>query len=1684
MVNKKKLLAMLLIFTLTFSYFAVVTEAIAATSFVSLFGGSSNKENENVEFQAYLQNGEETSNDLVSDVNNENLAIQLKLDVKNSGYLRNGKVEIKPQEAEELNFVIKEDNTIAQLANVQSLENNVLEFNKIESSSDALQISIPIQYEMEEYIKETKLKNTAKVIFSGIYVDDKGKENEISQEIELTLAWKDNRTAKIENEVSKYVQFGNDGVILQTIVKVDSSNENQNSLPTKETKLNINVPKINNIAPTQVDVVANSTIGTNGKGVGEVEFSSENCTYNEEEGTIQIKVENTKQFVAANQSDEYLKVEGEEIKQEERYYSKTGTDEYLLTYTFQNVQPSKQEMQVTSNIEAKIVTLSGVEAENKETIVTAEKANTYLLTEQTGNIISYRVENETPEISKMHAYLNKEVEMNTKISINVSSTEFVQEMIVEDIENAYINESENKVSTEDIYYKQISVNQSNFNEILGEDGNLQVLDTAGNILTTINKETAVDENGNYNVNFQDKISKIAIKTSAPINIGNLIITNKKAINNTMAKANYRDIKAITTTTLQKVTLNNVTKELENNTVTTQLKDTTTDFNLKIDTDTLSTATTNNNVEIRLELNNNKLTSDIYGNSIFEIEMPQYITALNITSANLLNGEGLELSNVETYTKDGKIIIKMIVNGKQTILNSGVLTNGTNILLNADIAVDMYAPTMDTVIKAYAYNSEATNYAHPIEYTIENSRTVAYQEASIKYSAPSGMIAVNTLSNYNNQGSQITSFKQGTKTDYIDIYSSAKTVTAEIALINNNENAVSNVTILGRIPFKGVKDFNTNESLGTTIDTTMISGLVSNGNNVGEFTIYYSSNGEATNDLSNANNAWTTNPENLASIKSYLIVPNDSNYQLEAKQNLRFTYQYEIPANLTHNQTIYGTFMVSYTNNLQETIQADLVGLTTGAGPELELNLATNTQTAKENDEIKLTATVKNVGQDIAQNVAVKIPVPTNTSFVSAEANRDNTNVQYANGNIIANIEKMATGSTIEINAVMKVGAINSDATTTTSAIVTAKDLGKELKSNEIKLSFLMNEIRVSQSINNTMSNNFVYNKGTNITVIIMVSNVSEEVKENLTLVTKVPKELKVEKAYEVRGISENQVPYDEATNQITWNIDKIRGNDSKQFNIEISAGDLSQGIIADTVCISTQLSGASIETIKANDININLGKSSISITQTSSTPTYITEGEMINYTFTIRNDGTTRANNVVLKDIIPDGLTVKEMSYESDGNMSTTTMSRTETTELNISIPQNDQVTVNVTALADDLENEKEKTVTNVGTVSNEEIEEIRSNSITHIIQAKEGSNTDNNDNSEDDNNIKNENNNNSEITKSHKISGIAWLDANKNGMRDNDEKRMGGVTAMLVDSTTGVIKATTTTNENGEYSFTGLQNGSYLVLFKYDTAKYTTTTYRKEGIETSTNSDVVTTKIEQNGQKENGAITDVININGANVSNIDIGLIEATKFSLGIDKSITKVTVQNAQGTVTKDFDKVKLAQYGITAKYLAGTTVYVEYTITVTNNGELEGFASQIVDYIPEGMTFNSGLNPDWYTGAEGSLYTKVLANTELTAGQSKEIKLVLTKQMTAENTGLVSNTAEIAEDYNVYGVSDVNSTPANRAQGEDDIATADIILTVKTGETLIYISVIMISLLIAGSVGFGVYRFRTQNKSKGGV
>ena len=314
----------------------------------------------------------------------------------------------------------------------------------------------------------------------------------------------------------------------------------------------------------------------------------------------------------------------------------------------------------------------------------------------------------------------------------------------------------------------------------------------------------------------------------------------------------------------------------------------------------------------------------------------------------------------------------------------------------------------------------------------------------------------------------------------------------------------------------------------------------------------------------------------------------------------------------------------------------------------------------------------------------------------------------------------------------------------------------------------------------------------------------------------------------------------------------------------------------------------------------------------------------------------------------------------------------------------------------------------------------------------------------------------------------------------------MKGVKATLVNSETGYIKQTVTTNSNGEYTFTGVVNGNYIIIFDYDTVLYTVTTYQKENVTSNVNSDVITTKIEQDGVLRNGAVTGHIEVADGSISNIDIGLVEAMKFDLSLTKTITKMMVRNNQGTKITEFDNNTTAKVEMASKYVAGSEIYIEYTFTVKNEGEIAGYAKKIVDYIPEDMNFNSAQteNAIWYTGSDGNLYTTSLAEIEIKPGESKQFKLVLSRTMTDENTGVVANTAEIAEDYNIYGVSDTDSTPVNKAQNEDDFGRANALLSIKTGEAYIYISVIITTmLLVSVAVFIVVLKIRTK-LGKGGV
>lgn len=438
---------------------------------------------------------------------------------------------------------------------------------------------------------------------------------------------------------------------------------------------------------------------------------------------------------------------------------------------------------------------------------------------------------------------------------------------------------------------------------------------------------------------------------------------------------------------------------------------------------------------------------------------------------------------------------------------------------------------------------------------------------------------------------------------------------------------------------------------------------------------------------------------------------------------------------------------------------------------------------------------------------------------------------------------------------------------------------------------------------------------------------------------------------------------------------------------------------------------------------------------------------------------------------MPDGLLYKGSTYVINGSTYSTWIGND--AKISVStLEAGESVDITIKALVDDVEiNQSEREVTNTVGLTADNITGMVSEEVTHKIVEK--ATTDDPSSSE-------------VITGTYKITGTVWLDENSDGKRDDTETTLSNVEVMLINSETGAIvkdistgvNKTQTTTDNGKYTFANLESGTYLVVFFYDTANYSVTTYQADGVIETKNSDVISMKVTLNGETKSAGVANSIEISNKDVTNIDMGLTKNAQFDLKLDKTVSKITVSNSAQTKTYEYDNSKLAKVDIKDSQINGTTVIIEYKITVTNEGGVAGYVKKIVDYLPQDTKFQSELNPEWYQTEAGNLYNASLSNTLINPGETKEVTLILTKTMTDENTGTVNNVAEIYETSNDLGLEDIDSTVANKVQTEDDYSSADVIISIKTGEVYIYIIVTLISVMILGA---GIYLINKKVLSK---
>ena len=196
--------------------------------------------------------------------------------------------------------------------------------------------------------------------------------------------------------------------------------------------------------------------------------------------------------------------------------------------------------------------------------------------------------------------------------------------------------------------------------------------------------------------------------------------------------------------------------------------------------------------------------------------------------------------------------------------------------------------------------------------------------------------------------------------------------------------------------------------------------------------------------------------------------------------------------------------------------------------------------------------------------------------------------------------------------------------------------------------------------------------------------------------------------------------------------------------------------------------------------------------------------------------------------------------------------------------------------------------------------------------------------------------------------------------------------------------------------------------------------------------------------------------------------------FDLSLRKWVTQAIVIDKDGqTITETGhqpydDPEEIVKVELHRKHINDVTVKFRYKIRVTNEGEIAGYAKEVTDYIPEGLRFIAEDNPGWTDEGNNVISTRLLENTLLQPGEYAEVEVVLTWINDENNMGLKVNTAEISEDYNDYDVPDIDSTPDNQKEGEDDIDDAPVMLSVGTGTARTYFTLGLVVLVtIAGGI-----------------
>ena len=1367
----------------------------------------------------------------------------------------------------------------------------------------------------------------------------------------------------LQGVLEKYINYDisdeDKGTLVQYHLRTGINYKEESEVfPIKENETNIQMGQIDGQYPYDVKVVMNKTEATNGN----MGSQYTDVTYNPETGMAIINIHN---------QDENGNMISDKIP------ANDARDDYVLICYYDTYVDNSEEREVSLNISSKTTLFTD---ENKEVYADGELKNT--VAENIGELTSIKHDTEEIYNGYMKSNVINGTEYHTQytdmIEVNVSKKEAHKKIQLTE-ENTFVRTNHEEIIEElgndnQLVYRTTKFEKQNIVDVLGEEFNIEISDENGNILSTINNDTEVAEDGSFIITYENDVKNLNIKTSDIISEGILYIENTKEIKNTMK--DIENVQVKTTTNIIGINEEVVAQTEENteeNAQETQMVETESYRNIdeqlveiqsaqtKVDMTVSSTEWTNkqqNEVTFDIHLNATSLQYNLFKNPQLKIELPSQVEKVILGNSSIVYGNGLELQApyIETDESGNFSIVANLV-GEQTQYTEKDLDLITDVKISATIILKKNIENTTDKLKL-VYTNHYTLEENTEEGNIETALSIksyAEEQDPIEEMIENVNLSVPTTSQevLDSLKLEVTPVKGDVTLNDGDVVYEGEYIKYNIKVSNTSNTAIQNVKVVGSIPdglvygeleadyynYDGVYEYKFDTSLN---EKSIDIGTIGAGNTYETFyevQVQNLTNGEEQKEV-------------LSQIRAYVGETEATNYEI--------------------------------TNVIEPSEVKIFLGASLDNGDN------------RWNYKVKLTG---NVGEEAT--VQIKLPEEFKVKWFFIPGTKEletipNDNITVSEDNIVT--AKLTVGAVEQylFEGYLEEYAIdknNNMGMKTIKATATASVNGKVYTSNENRIEY---EYKNAMIVMTSPTEGQKVHYGEEIEYDIAVTNVgggnstSEDKRAiAVNLTDFLPEEVNpVSVTYETWEYDANILKKQEKTLDITNILEDQDGN--RLPNVDI-------------VCH-----------IPSNEtVNIKI----------IATAGYVFEDTKIENKATIIATETTN-----------------QAKEGEEGEI-------------------NEHIILNKT-----------------------------SNTITHTILSEINTDPDkpedpneptDPDDPENPDNPEDPGNPSDPSEKTYYISGLAWIDNNEDGARQSTEEVFSGITVMLLDmQNANTIIAQTETDRNGTYIFTNLKSGNYIVAVRYDTNNYKLTEYRKNGVSSNLNSDVSSQEMTIGGEKALVGATDILTVQN-NIANVDIGLIENKVYDLSLNKSISKVTVQTNQKMSTYGYDNAKLAKIDIRAKEIEGAKVTVEYKIIVTNEGEVSANVGSVVDYLPDGFVLTENVAQNWMKQTDNTYMNASIGNQKIQPGQSITLTLTATKTMTADNTGIFINKAEIQEASSTSERTDIDSTPGNNIETEDDFSKAEIIISVGTGIG-VYISIgtILAILVIIGMI-IGIKKGKTNIK-----